>query len=542
MKLKFVLSLFLLGCSLSVFAQGYKDGVEYYNVNQFEKAKILLLRNLDKPDTDKALSYFYLGSISMVNNKLDEAKAYFDKGLAANPENPFNYVGLGAYSLKNNDPKAAEDFFKDAENKDKKNPKVHVAIAFSYYKADPVEYAKKIEKYIKKAKKADKNHPAPYIFEGDVLAAQKKWGDAAGYYEMAENFDKNCIEAYVKYANTYFNVNPDVAIQKLETLIGINPNSALAQRELAEKLYENDQWTKAAEVYGDYIKNPNHFKEDEERYVVLLYFGKKYQESFDLAQKLLAENPDLFLMKRMVFLCKANMKEYEEAAVLAEKFFAHNDPTKIYTSNDYTTYAEVLTQLGRHDEAVAMYEKAVEINPEKTEILKNLSSAFMDKEDYVKAAYYYQKFVDAGEHTTNDLFVLAGRYQNIVATSNDSVAADSIQKKEAFDNAIKYIDIVIEKVPNDYRIYQRKARIMMVNEKSVTEGSAVPCYEKVIEILSADPESKTTKADAYKEAYNYIAGHKLQSGDVEGAKLYYQKFLEYDPENTALREFIEKLK
>lgn len=539
MKLRFVFALLVLFCTTSLFAQGYKDGVEYYKVNQFEKAKILLNRNLNNADTDKALAYYYLGQVAMAEGNVAEAKACFDKGIAANPENGYNYVGLGAIALKNKDVKGAENFFKTAKSKAKKDAVLLVEIARAYVAADPVAYAKQIADNIKAAKKVNKRHPAPFILEGDMLAAEKKWGDAAGYYEMAESFDPNCTEAYVKYANTYFNVDPRVAISKLESLVAANPNSALAQRELAEKLYENDEWTRAAQVYGEYIKNPNSFKEDEERYAVLLYFGEKYQQSYDLAQKILSENPKAFLMKRIVFLNKAAMKQYEEAYALAGNFFGSTDPKNKYSSNDYTTYAEVLLNVGKKEEHYAALVKAYEINPEKTDILKDISSAYADDKEYVKSAEYYQKYVDVVDESTNDLFVLAGKYQTVVATTTDSIA-----KADAFEKGIKYIDIVLERVPDDYRIMQRKARIEMVYDgvTSFKGGRALDSYKALLALLDKDPENITNHADAYMEIYNYLGGYALQNGNKEEAKAWYLKFLELDPNNTDLRNFIEKLK
>ena len=522
MKLRFVFALLVLFCTTSLFAQGYKDGVEYYKVNQFEKAKILLNRNLNNADTDKALAYYYLGQVAMAEGNVAEAKACFDKGIAANPENGYNYVGLGAIALKNKDVKGAENFFKTAKSKAKKDAVLLVEIARAYVAADPVAYAKQIADNIKAAKKVNKRHPAPFILEGDMLAAEKKWGDAAGYYEMAESFDPNCTEAYVKYANTYFNVDPRVAISKLESLVAANPNSALAQRELAEKLYENDEWTRAAQVYGEYIKNPNSFKEDEERYAVLLYFGEKYQQSYDLAQKILSENPNAFLMKRIVFLNKAAMKQYEEAYALAGNFFGSTDPKNKYSSNDYTTYAEVLLNVGKNEEHYAALIKAYEINPEKTDILKDISSAYADDKEYVKSAEYYQKYVDVVDESTNDLFVLAGKYQTVVATTTDSIA-----KADAFEKGIKYIDIVLERVPDDYRIMQRKARIEMVYDgvTSFKGGRALDSYKALLALLDKDPENITNHADAYMEIYNYLGGYALQNGNKEEAKAWYLKFL-----------------
>ena len=72
--------------------------------------------------------------------------------------------------------------------------------------------------------------------------------------------------------------------------------------------------------------------------------------------------------------------------------------------------------------------KAVDVNPDKLETLKDLSSAYqsagIEETDSVKRAKYfvksaecYQKFVDKGDPSTNDKYVLASKYINIIATA-----------------------------------------------------------------------------------------------------------------------------
>ena len=92
-----------------------------------------------------------------------------------------------------------------------------------------------------------------------MLVANEDFGSAAAKYEMATGYDKGNPEGYVKYANSYFHVNPKFSIDKLKEFLTLAPQSALAQRELAEKLYEANYWKQAAEQYGQYIQNPNHF-------------------------------------------------------------------------------------------------------------------------------------------------------------------------------------------------------------------------------------------------------------------------------------------
>ena len=82
MKFKFLVSLMLLGGSLSALAQGYKDGIEYYKVGQYDNAKELLIRNLGDAATNKSESYYYLGCIDMKQGNVAGAKANFEKGMA----------------------------------------------------------------------------------------------------------------------------------------------------------------------------------------------------------------------------------------------------------------------------------------------------------------------------------------------------------------------------------------------------------------------------------------------------------------------------
>lgn len=540
MKFKFLFS-FLFAGALTVSAQqGYKDGIEYFRADQPEEAEMILTRTLNDAATVKTESLYYLGQIALQKGDVAQAKTYFDQGIQANPQYPNNYVGLGAVALKNGDKSAAENSFKEAMNLDKKNPVLMVEIARTFYNVDPVLYAKQISKYIEDAKKASKKEPEPsiYILEGDMLAPESV-GDAAGYYEMAWNFDPETKypEAYVKYARTYFSVNPQFSIDRLKELLDKQPNSALAQRELAEKYYESDRLTLAAEQYGKYIENPNHFKKDEIRYVALLYFGGKYQESFDLANKILSEEPDNIYMQRMQFLNQEKLKNPQEAYKYAQIFFNNPKAAGNFVANDYTTYGDILQELGKDTLATVQFEKAVEVAPDKATLLKDLSGAYTKAKMYKEAAAAMQKFVDSGEATTNDEFMLARRYQNAAAMETDSLA-----RLDAVNNALKYVDIVLEKAPSNSTIAMTKARILYVKNNNVPNQEVVDAFLAALKILDEDPANKTKRKADYTSAYNLIGNFYLAQGDTENAKLYFTKLLEVNPENDALRQYLENMK
>lgn len=535
MKLKF-LTVALAGVALSASAQqGYKDGIEYFRADQPEEAKIILTNTLNDASTDKAAAYYFLGQIALGEKDFATARKNFEAGIAVNPEYGYNYAGLGAVDLLQGNKQAAENNFKEAKSHGKKNADLLTDIARAYYNADAVTYAKEIAKYIADAKKAQKNFPAPFILEGDMIAETDP-GKAAALYENAQMYDADMAypEAYVKYARAYFGVNPTFSINKLKELLEKQPNSALAQRELAEKYYDNNQLTMAAEQYGKYIQNPNHFDKDKQRYVGLLYFGKRYQESYDLAQKLLAQDPDNIYMQRMQFLDQAALENYAQAEALAEKFFSH--PKQEFSTNDYTTYADVLLKNGKDSLAITQYEKALAIAPEKVELYKDLSAAATSGGNYIKAAEYYQQYIDKADYNTNDLMMLARRYQNAALSDTVPESSHALALK-----GLDAINIVVERVPDNPRVLQTRATLTYVAEGSQDTEPVFNAFKAVVDLLDQDPANFPAQKDIYLQSLNRLGNYALKNQDIEGAKQYFGRMLELVPENIELRNYLEKL-
>lgn len=535
MKLKSLFAIMLGALAVSGSAQGFKDAVEYFRADQPEEAEIIINRTINDPATDKSMANYFLGKIALQRENFENAKNFFEKGITVNPNNGYNYVGLGELALNQGNESVANDFFKQASKLAKKDAVLLSEIARAYYNADATAYQDDIQKYLKNARKADKDCPAIYILEADMLAPINI-GESAGYYEMAMSAQDgvNYPEAFVKYARTYFPVNPKYAIDGLKKLLELQPNSALAQRELAEKYYDNDQLTMAAEQYGKYIQNPNHFKRDEQRYVGLLYFGKKYDESNALAAKLLSEDPDNFYMKRMRMYNYAALEDYQNALAEGEKFFNAKGE---FVANDYKTFGDIYIALGQDSIGIVQYEKALIVEPEKASLYKDISQVYTAAEIYNKAADAHEKFIELEpEHTTNDLMILARRYQNAAATSDTC----SVEHDVYADKAIKTIEIVYEKAPNNLQVLSARSRIYLIANNNEMNDEVEQQLENILGILDADPANITNRKQDYIFALNLLGKYNL-SKDREKAKAYYNRFLEINPENEALKAFVDKL-
>ncbi len=528
MKIKFLLSLFVAG-TLAVGAQtqGYKDGIEYYKAGQHDNARTILERTINDPATDRSLANYYLGQVALVQGDKAQARTYFDAGLAADAECPFNYVGLGALVLQEGNDEAAKEQFKQAQKFGKKNAEVSVSIARAYYNADPVKYDRDITKALEKARKDSKNaDPSIYVLEGDMLAAAENFGDAAARYEMAITYDPNNPEGYVKFANAYFNVNKDFGINKLQEFLNAHPESAMAQRELAEKLFLADRWKAASELYGKYIQNPNHFPEDKARYAVLLYWGEDYPASLAIADEILASDPSNFLMQRVRFLDQTAMGQFQAAVENAEKFFASN-PEANFTIKDYTTYADALSGIGQDSLAVVQYELAASKYPENGDLLKNLSTVYSRNRQYDKSAEAYDAYLKLQENPSlTDLYGMSGRYLNA------AVYADSIRAKELAGRGIEYVNQVIDRAADvSPMMYQRLARLYVAANGKRPDADAIAAYDKMLQLLDQNPDNlnpanPNNALDEYSEAYAFEQAYASITGNQEGVEHWGKKYQE----------------
>lgn len=527
MRFKLFLSLALAGGLLaSAQTQGYKDGIEYYKAGQYDNARTILNRTLADPTTDQSLANYYLGEVALAKGDKAQAKSFFEKGVALNAENAYNYVGLGALDLAAKNDKAAADNFKKAQGLDKKNAEIYVAVARAYYNADPVKFAELIAKNIEKAQKVSKyKDPSIYVLEGDMLMDKAEYGAAAAKYETAITQDPSNPEGYVKYANAYFYVNPTYGINKLEELLASRPNSAMAQRELAEKYFKANHWKKASDLYGTYIKNPNHFPEDKARYAVLLYWGEKYPESLQIADEVLAADPANFQCQRIRFIDLNKLGRYEEAADAAQKFFAAN-PKGNFTNNDYISYAEALSAIGQDSLALVQYETAVARDPQNGDMLKELSSAYNKAKMYAKSADAYDAYLKLQDKPSlNDLFGMSGRCLNVAAMATDAAEASKYANR-----GVELVNEVIERAsePNPV-FYQRLAHLYIAANGKLPDANAIAAFDKMLELLDAnpanmDPANPSNALELYKQAYAFKQHYAGSINDKETHKLMGEKY------------------
>lgn len=547
MKLRLMFSL-MLGASLAAGAQGYQDGVDNYNASRKDIAKEILTNTLNDSSTDKAISFYYLGNIAFDEGNIAEAKANYEKGMQTNAAYAYNYIGLGKVALKQGDKSAAKKFFDQALKTDKKNTELIANVARAYWNVDPVAYAKDIDKLIQEAFKKSKNtEPAVYMLQGDMVAAENP-GEAAGLYEMAINMDKEKgnvnREAYVKYAHVYDVHNRPLVIEKLEELNQLEPNSGLAQRELAEQYYNNRQYGKAWKSYEKYVKNPNHFQKDELRYAGLLTSAGEYQQSIEWANKILNQDPTAYTMYRILMLNYSNLKNDSLTIDNAGKLFNYPGAEPVF--NDFKVYSKALNNLKRSPEAVVVLEKAATVfaNDEEKllEVYTLLSDSYQKDGNEDKAIEYRLLYLNSGKATYQDYY---GMYQSYFSKLQKIIkegGIDTEEAKTALAEAEKYIDLAISKAPNFATPYYRKAALLYVGNGNKPNQACLDAINKTLEILNAaDAATQAKNKNYYQACYTMLGDDCFVKGDKETAISYYKKAIPYATNPAALEERIKNL-
>lgn len=543
------ISKFVFGClaglALTASAQTHREGVEYYKADQPGNARELLTRNMANSGTDQAVANYYLGLIAMDEGNAAQASDFFAKGISANPEYAYNYVGQGALLLRQNQPKEAEKLFKEAEKFAKKDPALQVQIARAYYDADPVAYASEVTKRIEKARKQNLEAPEIYVFEGDCLADQKDWGGAAAKYEMAANYNSDATEAYVKYANLFTQVNPQYAINMLSKLLELQPNSALAQKELAEAYYNKGDFEKAAAEYGKYVKNPNHFKKDEDRYAFLLFYGRDYQGGYDYASRLLQADPKNFTAQRFQFMNAAQLPAMQDQILpMAEALLAAHraDPAaNKFATIDYNLIADEMNRNKRPAEAIQVLQEGMADYPDNADFNKALALAYVNNDDLPSATEAFRGYLGKTEKPGYNDFVQMATYAYYAGVQLKD--EDPAKSNAYYDTALEFAGKAGEILPDNYK--PKKFVGDVAKQRAATKeeiaSAAQPAYEEAVVLLEAAQDPSRYANDA-KEMYNYLGNYYLDRKDVAKAKEYFNKYLNFDPDNAAYRQFVDGLK
>ncbi|WP_255489821.1 lipopolysaccharide assembly protein LapB [Dysgonomonas sp. 25] len=539
-----------LAFSIGAFAQS--PGVDYYRLGEKKLAKEVLTKEISQ---NPAQAYYYLGQLAFQAGNMAEAKANYEKGLAANAESAINQIGIAKMDLKSNTKEAAKTLNNIAK-KNKKDVVVLTEIAQAYLDNGMIKEA--LEK-AEEVRKADKKSALGYIIEGDIYAKENKAGDAATQYEQAYTFDPSSTIAYVKYAKVYEGINSESSKSMLRKALEINPKFAIINKYLGDLNYSTGHYALAIDSYSKYFAAGDYSIDDLTRYAGAYFFTDNYTEAERLISEGMKKEPNNFVLNRLLMYTQASTKDYDNALATADKFFNRQlAGDEKYIPRDYETYGEILLESGDVQGALAQYAKLIELDETKQSIYKDVATRLANEDKNAEAAAVYAKYIEtAGEAVESLDFYQLGRYyylaaQNLIKEEDEDMVALRNSYIEAGDKAFT---TVTERLPDNFLGYFWRARIHTLADPNTTEGLAKPYYEDTARVITESGEVEEN-AGILVEAYTYLAYYNyLQWVENTNAKKttaaneakanmkkYTEALLEVDPTNATGQQFMEVLK
>ena len=418
----------------------------------------------------------------------------------------------------------------------KKNAENLVAFGREFLAVKDTANAKEYANY---ALQASKNKCAPaFLLLGDIEAISDNGGGAAAQYEQAIYVDPKNPDAYYKYANVYRKISPSGAVAKLNELRQQRPDIAVDA--LAGRIYYmSNEFDKALAAYDKADKNKME-ERDLSDYAMSAFFKQNYEKALEVAKFGLSKNPRHAAFNRLAFFNSTELKKFDDALMYADALFNKSDSAK-FSYYDYTYYGNALIGAKQPQKAIEMYELALkqedmDNKAKRAGVVKQLSDAYRDMEDFPNAIKHYKDYLASMEKpTANDLAALASLHMQHGATLKDNEQAEAFKMADETyaDLAQKYENAI------EYATFMR-ARVNGQMDPDQSKGLAKPYYEKLVELIGPKTELDATEKARLKESYHYLISYYfIQKDDKATAKDYAAKMLTIDPENQIAKQVMD---
>ena len=367
-------------------------------------------------------------------------------------------------------------------------------------------------------------NPEALLLKGDAVLEQSNDGSKAiAFYEEAAKLDPKSVTAILRIGKLWNrSKNYTAALESYKKASLIDSSFAPAYREMAEIYFRAGQYTNAVAKYKRFLEINNDCGA-RARYAGFLLEAKHFPESIEAAKEALkCDTNNVYLYRYFAYAYyDAVPPDYKLGLVNTNKFFSKATADTKLIPQDYEYQAKLLSKNGKDSLAVLSFTKALELQPEKTELYGDIAAICMKLKKYPEAITFFDKKIAANKGTINDYFGLTRAYY----FSKDFEKADSATAQ------------MIRLQPELALGYLWKAKVKVQQDLKNEKWLAKSEYEKFL--LKAKPEEN--KKDLI-EAYNYLAAHYAANKDCSNVKLYMQKIIDLDPANVQAKKILEGLK
>lgn len=395
-----------------------------------------------------AQEYNHQGLVLYSKDKYEDAKAYFEKAIYADPHHVESYINMA---------------------------QVYIAL-------DQYDDAKK---YLNKALLIDKKCAIVYFHLGNIDLLQNNTEGARTYYNKAISLGYDNAQIYINLAVDAEERNDfETAISYYNKAIALDKFNALAKARKAQILIALKRLPEALSVSDSLLEtNPDVFEGYHYKFAILTEMNK-----WDEAEAVLNRALELFPDDDALYYDKARLlqmqKRLDEAIDLIDSKldFSGDNRTSLTTFK-----AEVLLALGKTDEALSILQDEYPKSKD-GEVAFLLNSIHIAKKEYDEVLKYSQDIIT---NSTIDKYYHSALYYHAVALSKLGRTEEATKE---FKNALKFFRAACSREPGQIQLYFYRA---MCHEELKQYNQALELLDYILSVDEELYEAHLVRANIY---------------------------------------------
>ena len=510
------LTAILLLTLTQVRSQNLKDAIRLNENEQQDEAETLYQQLIAREPSNGNI-YYYFGENYIDAEKPEQAAEAFSKGLQKDPANPINLIGQGELKLMNGDledgRKLIEQAVKAAAGK---NGTLLLEAGEAYLRYKKAQDLMSAQSHLEAALKLEPKNPEAHNLMGDLYSELNNGTKAAEHYNKAIELDKSQVKAVLHKGQLYKrSTNYEGALAEFENALKLNPDFAPAYREMGETYFKMRKLEKAKENYKRYLELSKNNSMARLRYAYFLFESEDFkgaQEELNKVTKV--DSSNLYTMRIIGYVACENELNDTAKRVMAKVFELTAGDTAKRISRDYAFYGKILAKSGQDSLGLEYIWRAIEMDPRFSEHYDDYGKLASKQKKHALAVNAYRKKTERHHKVTSADYFNLGRS---LYSNREYQAADSAFMK------------VIELNPSWPNAYLYRGRAQSQIDSAFTTFSAIPPYEKYIELLGADAASAAKYSKELIEANSYLAVAWLRQKDCTKSLEYWNRVLAIDP-------------
>ena len=521
---------------LGIFAeaQTVEEGMVNVDANKFAKARQIYQEMITKSGSDGS-NYFYMGNtyLTQFEPDFDKASEYFKKGLAADGKNLLNKIGLASVKLGRGDRSGITDIQNLAS--DSKDPDVlfHAAEALTMYEntSSPDLAITMLNKAIDRSKKS--GVPAPYYYTlGDAYRIKKMPGEAMTAYENALSVARNKASVYTRMGTLWMAAQQwQQAKQNIDKAISVDATYAPAYKALAMYDWRFQKPTEMTQDLINYTKYADEDPSTQMEIAKLYYTNDDFANAKSTLNKVFDKVDDPIKYKLRAYISYESERNYAAANEDIDKFFSSvKDKSRIQAA-DQGLKGLILAGLAKTESNQAKKSAYLNESAQKVALAKAAKDETLDWDKELA-------YIQGGGAAVSTSAVASGPTNPKIealkkkaeANPNDTNAlvelGTAYQEAQNWAGALQTWQKMATLVPDwEYSYYGQGVAYQQLANEAMAQAS----YQKYIDTLlkkpAADQENnKVTLSYAY-----YLVAFYSQKSDLAKAKDYAAKAVQLNP-------------